>query len=149
MEGSDTVTAGLVEVEVVFEEVEELVAPVVDGVAEVAEIVVELEGVFEVEAGVACSGGTKKIMKKAPTTSAIMSNATKDAVLNPKVARFLIKLVSKTFFYFCAFFSKRSLNHLREMVRSSVTGEWLPCTHCNSTSAPARFNSVRRSSLCL
>jgi hypothetical protein len=98
MEGSDTVTAGLVEVEVVFEEVEELVAPVVDGVAEDVAVAVELEGVFEVEAGVVCSGGTKKIMKKAPTRNATMSNATKDEVLSPTVVRFLIKLVSKTNF---------------------------------------------------
>lgn len=104
IEGSGAVEAELVDVEVLLGEVELLVDTLVM-VERPAGVVVETEVALELDGGVTLSGGITKIMKRAPTTSAIMSDATNEAVLSPP-ALFLLnestREISFAFLLFCS-----------------------------------------------
>lgn len=97
------VEAELVDIDVLLGEVEWLVDTLVT-VELLTGVVVETKVALELDAGVTLSGGITKMMKRAPTTSAIMSDATNDAVLSPPVL-FLLNESTGKFLLLFSFFA--------------------------------------------
>lgn len=97
------VEAELADVEVLLGEADWLVDTLVT-VELLAGVVTEAEVALELSVGVALSGGITKMMKRAPTTSAIMSDATNDAVLSPPVL-FLLNESTGKFLLLFSFFT--------------------------------------------
>lgn len=96
------VAAELVDVEVLVGEVEWLVDRLVAAELLVG-AVVEMEGELELDAGVTFSGGITNMMRRAPTTSTIMSDAMNDAVLSPRVLYLLNESTGKFLLLFSFF----------------------------------------------